>query len=341
MWGLWNGADGAKPASAKLEKQVGETGEAVPSSSSTRCVSNNSISESSSNFAGHGAIIGDHYEMVYPKTDRERALYQEYNKRLHEALSSFLAVVEDFNTAQESESNFKSFGSCQKTSPVHVNLGSMGDAICSRFDAPTPSSPSTSSKSDDGLSTYVAKCSLGTSLTPKNVFDFMVNVENKTLYDSTCAESSVIYHLGHLALARQCYRGMMGVQGREFLIIGRNFTLSDSCYALVALSVDDTRSLTDTEEEIPVTESYVRGEIKLVGFLIRQTKGVTELFFAQKMDLGGSVPQMLQRIVLAAQLQSLNALKKHLLDNFDSYFSQEGVKERGDSASSSAEQDGQ
>lgn len=275
--------------------------------------------------------------MVYPKNDRERALYQEYNQKLQETLSSFLSVIEDFSVAQESESNFKSLGSCQRASFVHVNLGNMGDALCSRFDPASPSSQA-SSKSEDGLSVYVAKCSLGTSLTPKHVFDFMVNVENKTLYDSTCAESSVIYHLGHLALAKQCYRGMMGVQGREFLIMGRNFTLSDSCYALVALSVADTKSLTDAGEEIPVTESYVRGEIKFVGFLIRRIRSETELFFAQKMDLGGSVPLMLQRIVLATQLQSLNALKKHLLENFDVYYSQEGKKEGEASECSSPEQ---
>lgn len=331
MWGLWSGAEGTKSVSNKVEKQVKESGETV-SPNPTICASRNSTSDLPSNIASNGAIIGDNHEVVYPNTDREKTLYQEYNQKMQEILNSFLSVIEDFNVAQENESNFKSFGSCQKIGQVHVNLGNMGDALCSRFDS-VSSSSSVPSNSEDGLSTYVAKCSFGTSLTPKNVFDFIVNVENKPLYDSTCAESSIIYYLGHLALAKQCYRGMMGVQGREFLIMGRNFVLSDHCYALVASSVSDTKNLTESGEEIPVTESYVRGEIKFVGFLVRQFKGETELFFAQKMDLGGAVPLMLQRIVLATQLQSLNSLKKHLLDNFDMYFSHERDEEASESSS--------
>ncbi|OII75033.1 uncharacterized protein cubi_03143 [Cryptosporidium ubiquitum] len=337
MWGLWSGAEGTKSVSNKLEKQVKEAGETTLSPNPTTCASRNSTCECPSNIASNGAIIGDHHEIVYPSTEREKTLYQEYSQKMQEALNSFLSVLEDFNTAQESESNFKALGSCQKTGQVHVNLGNMGDALCSRFDS-VSSSSSPTSKPNDGLSTYVAKCSFGTSLTPKNIFDFIVNIENKPLYDNTCAESSVIYYLGHLALAKQCYRGMMGVQGREFLIMGRNFILSDNCYVLVASSVSDTKNLTESGEEIPVTESYVRGEIKFVGFLIRQFKGETELFFAQKMDLGGAVPLMLQRIVLATQLQSLNALKKHLLDNFDMYFSQE-VEEEVPADSSTKEVD--
>ncbi|KAH8581951.1 uncharacterized protein ELE39_003013 [Cryptosporidium sp. chipmunk genotype I] len=325
MWGLLSGVNGTNSVPNKLEKKTTEN-EVTSSPNQTRCASRNSTSEYPSNIASNGAIIGEQCEMVYPKTDREKAVHQEYIQKMQETLNSFLSVIEDFNAAQESESNFKALGSCQKTGQVHVNLGSMGDALCSRFD-------SVSSKSEDALSTYVAKCPFGTSITPKQIFDFIINVENKPLYDSTCAESSLIYYLGHLALAKQCYRGMMGVQGREFLIMGRNFILSDNCYALVASSVSDTKNLTETGEEIPVTESYVRGEIKFVGFLIRQFKGETELFFAQKMDLGGAVPLMLQRIVLATQLQSLNALKKHLLENFDLYFSQEKGEEISESSS--------
>lgn len=325
MWDLLSGVSGTNSVSNKLEKKTTEN-QGTSSPNQTRCATRNTTSEYPSNVASNGAIIGERLEVVYPKTEREKVLYQEYIQKTQEALNSFLSVIEDFNVAQESESNFKALGSCQKTPQVHVNLGNMGDALCSRFD-------SSSSKSEDALSTYVGKCSFGTSLTPKQIFDFMINVENKPLYDSTCAESSIIYYLGHLALAKQCYRGMMGVQGREFLIMGRNFTLSDNCYALVASSVSDTKNLTESEEEIPVTESYVRGEIKFVGFLIRQFKGETELFFAQKMDLGGSVPLMLQRIVLATQLQSLNALKKHLLDNIDLYFSQDKEDEISESSS--------
>ncbi|KAF7458144.1 START domain protein [Cryptosporidium felis] len=317
MWNIWNGSESTKSNTEKAEKHVPKVSEAALSSNTTRSASNSSISAAKSNVMSNGAIIGERFEHVTPKTEREKSLFQEYNQKLHGTLSELFGVIEDFVTAQENESNFKALGSCQKSGLVHVNLGSMGEAKCSRFD-----SSSSSSKLEDNLSTYVARCSFGTSLTPRQVFDFLLNIENKPLYDSTCAESSMILHLGHLVFARQCYRGMMGVQGREFLIVGRNYTLSDDCFALVASSVTDSKKLFESEEELPVADTYVRGEIKLVGFLIRKSGKETELFFAQRMDLGGAVPLMLQRIVLATQLQSLNTLKKHLLDNFNTYYAE-------------------
>ncbi|KAH8739762.1 hypothetical protein FG386_001469 [Cryptosporidium ryanae] len=270
----------------------------------------------------NGAIIGEEggEEKIMPGDDEKKNLHSECMRKIHNSFTNLIGIMEDFNNAQENEKAYEKLGSRVNENNVFVNLGSMGDIKCARFDP----GAFNSNKSEDefsSLSTYAAKCSFGNTLTPKQVYDFLVNIENKTLYDTTCSESSMIYKLGSYSMFKQCYRGMMGVQGREFLLIGSNYVLCDDCYVLIATSTKETKNILNNEE-IDVKDSYVRGEIIYVGFVVRKYKGETELFFAQKMDLGGAVPLMLQRIVLSTQLQSLNALKKHLIDNKNLYFSE-------------------
>ncbi|KAK6589420.1 hypothetical protein RS030_203161 [Cryptosporidium xiaoi] len=330
MWGLWNnrekndsnnlGAENERELNLSTKNLIGDSGIHESKKEDKLSVTNNESNLEQSRVKTNGAIIGEENgeEKIIPESDVEKALHSKCMKKIHKSFADLMGIMEDFKNAQQNEKMHEKFGSCVDENNIFVNLGSIGDIKCARFD-PGNSTCNNSEDEFSSLSTYAAKCSFGNLFTPKQVYDFLVNIENKTLYDTTCSESSIIYKLGNYSMFKQCYRGMMGVQGREFLLIGSNYILCDDFYVLIATSTNETKNIFN-DEEIHVKDSYVRGEIVYVGFVVRKYKDETELFFAQKMDLGGTVPLMLQRIVLSTQLQSLNALKKHLIENKDLYF---------------------
>ncbi|KAL7067622.1 hypothetical protein ACR3K2_18960 [Cryptosporidium serpentis] len=297
MWGLWN--------------SIGDSH--TQHESDAKDIPGSNLSDASTPTPSHGALLGEIHEPMRPLTEEDKKFFTEYTEGLQKCIGKLLNVVDDFLLAHKNPNKFEARGSIFCNDTTYVDLGTMGDSLCSRFDY--------GSQGTTLPSTYVSLCNFGTQIKPRQLFDFLINIENKTLYDNGCSESTVLYRCSKIVFGRQCYKGMMGVQGREFLLIGANYKLSEDCYVIVAYSPRNLESLPSKFHDIPVVETYVRAHADLVGYFIRCNQGSTELFFVNQMDLGGMVPLMLQRIIFSSQLQMISTLKKFILDNLDIYYS--------------------
>lgn len=157
-------------------------------------------------------------------------------------------------------------------------------------------------------------------ITLDDVFQLLRNTENRGLYDTMFKDGLILRRHNSSVLSYQTFNGMMGLPGRDFIINGFDKHFNDGNRIVIAgctPSTEDLDAATLASLGIPEkADGLVRAHCYIVAYDIRKNDdGSITVAAISQPDLGGMIPQMIQKLVVTSHVVTLSKIKRWIKDN--------------------------
>lgn len=157
-------------------------------------------------------------------------------------------------------------------------------------------------------------------ITVDDIYQFLRNTENRGLYDTIFRSGTILRRSSSSVLSYQIFNGMMGLPGREFIINGFDHLYPGGDRIIIAGSTPSEEALdaeTLSHMGIPQkSNGLVRAHCYIVGYDIKQhADGSITVAAISQPDLGGMIPQMIQKMVVTSHVVTLSKIKSWIKEN--------------------------
>ncbi|PFH33035.1 hypothetical protein BESB_082340 [Besnoitia besnoiti] len=157
-------------------------------------------------------------------------------------------------------------------------------------------------------------------ITVDDIFQFLRNTENRGLYDSMFRDGTILRRHNTSVLSYQVFNGMMGLPGREFIINGFDRHYEGGDRIIIAGCTPSEEALdADTLCRMGIpgkSNGLVRAHCYIVGYdITKHSDGSVKVAAISQPDLGGMIPQMIQKMVVTNHVVNLGKIQKWIKEN--------------------------
>ena len=161
----------------------------------------------------------------------------------------------------------------------------------------------------DGSSVKVIKGEGTVEANAELIYSVVSDPYRRQWYDETCTESRVVESLDESTnLVHNCFEArtiFCRAASRDFVFVARSSQLQNGTCVVASKSVDS--------ELVPPLKNFVRARVLLGGWIIRpssQNSNRSLVTYIIHLDLGGSVPMWIKKLVMEDQPMCINRLRK-------------------------------
>ncbi|KEP61598.1 UNVERIFIED_CONTAM: hypothetical protein HHA_239510 [Hammondia hammondi] len=157
-------------------------------------------------------------------------------------------------------------------------------------------------------------------ITIDDIFQFLRNTENRGVYDTMFRDGAILRRHNASVLSYQVFNGMMGLPGREFIINGfdRHFESGDRIIIAGATPSEEALDV-DTLSKMGIprkSNGLVRAHCYIVGYdITKKPDGSIKVAAISQPDLGGMIPQMIQKMVVTNHVVTLSKIQRWIKEN--------------------------
>ncbi|KYF40006.1 hypothetical protein TGARI_239510 [Toxoplasma gondii ARI] len=157
-------------------------------------------------------------------------------------------------------------------------------------------------------------------ITIDDIFQFLRNTENRGVYDTMFRDGAILRRHNASVLSYQVFNGMMGLPGREFIINGfdRHFESGDRIIIAGATPSEEALDA-DTMSKMGIprkSNGLVRAHCYIVGYdITKNPDGSIKVAAISQPDLGGMIPQMIQKMVVTNHVVTLSKIQRWIKEN--------------------------
>ncbi|CBZ51821.1 conserved hypothetical protein [Neospora caninum Liverpool] len=161
---------------------------------------------------------------------------------------------------------------------------------------------------------------LTNTITIDDIFQFLRNTENRGIYDGMFRDGTILRRHNASVLSYQVFNGMMGLPGREFIINGFDRHFESGNRIIIAGATPSEEALdADTLCKLGIprkSSGLIRAHCYIVGYdITKNPDGSVKVAAISQPELGGMIPQMIQKMVVTNHVVTLSKIQRWIKEN--------------------------